>query len=213
MLVSQARPVLIKLYFPGHQYREPLKKNTHKKNTSRSSSQSPAPPRSVLSVRKCLEQLPVHPPRWAVPNAKLLNLGEGGKGSQPDAGLGKGARRRERVKFQNKGRLHKARSVHPSPLPSLQASEAGPGFSGTPTSPPDPAPRARGGLRSSPRTAAQPLDEGGAALSPPSAHRETLKLRPWVTCPRSHRGALRARAGPAQGGRPPGAAAPAGRGR
>lgn len=44
---NQARPLLIMLYFPGHQCKEPLKK-------SRSWSQSPVPSRSVLFVRKWL---------------------------------------------------------------------------------------------------------------------------------------------------------------
>lgn len=44
---------------------------------------------------------------------KLLNLGEGGKVSQPDAGLGKVERRRERVKFQNKGSTRNLMSTPP----------------------------------------------------------------------------------------------------
>lgn len=147
---SQARPVLVKLYFPGHQYREPFKKK--KRNQGHRVSPRFPLARSALSVRKCFEQLPVHPPRWAVPKTKLLNLGEGGNVRQPDAGRGKAARRRERVKFQNKGRLPKAGNANPSPVPSLQAREAGPGFVRTATSPPDPEPaRPRGAPVFTPR--------------------------------------------------------------
>lgn len=58
----------------------------------------------MLFVRKCSFIAASHP-LLALGSAqtKLLNLEEGGKVSQPDAGLGKVDRRRERVKFQNKG--------------------------------------------------------------------------------------------------------------
>lgn len=52
---------------------------------------------------------------------KLLNLGEGGKVSQPGAGLGK-SRKREGKNQVSKQRLHKELHVNPSPFPSLKAS-------------------------------------------------------------------------------------------
>ena len=56
---NQDRSLLIRLYFPGHLYREPLNK-----------SRTPFSPVSLsLSAfcKKMLIQLPISSPRWAVP--------------------------------------------------------------------------------------------------------------------------------------------------
>lgn len=92
----QARAVLIVLYFPGHQYKEPFKKIKVMESV-------PCSPLLRAFCKKMLIAASNPPAALGSAKTKLLNLGEGGKVSQPDAGLGKVERRRERVKFQNKG--------------------------------------------------------------------------------------------------------------
>lgn len=59
------------------------------------------------------KQLPIWLLALGSAQTKLLNLEEGGKVSQPDAALGNVDRRRERVKFQNKGSTRNCTSTTP----------------------------------------------------------------------------------------------------